>query len=57
VRFTVSNPSVLAIASTPGPTDPPVAIFDAQGTGVSRVDAVSKDGRYSFELRVTVVSG
>lgn len=57
VRFSVSNPSVLAVTAAPSGSAPPIATFAALAAGASRVDAVSKDGRYSFELRVTVVRG
>jgi hypothetical protein len=52
VQFKSSNPSVLVLDSTQA--DQPVAKFSARETGVSRVDASSKDGKYSFEVRVDV---
>jgi hypothetical protein len=55
VRFSVSNPSVLGASSLPAAGDAPVATFDALSAGASRIDADSRDGRYSFELRVMVV--
>jgi len=52
VTFKTSNPSVLSIDSTS--TARPTARFTADQQGVSRVDASSADGRYTFQLRVDV---
>ena len=52
VVFKTSNPSVLPLNTAQG--DRPVALFDADADGVSRVDAASADGRYTFQLRVDV---
>jgi hypothetical protein len=52
VAFKTSNPSVLSLDSTQ--TERPSAKFAAVGPGVSRVEASSADGRYSFQLRVDV---
>lgn len=57
VRFTTSNPSVLSLDSAPPSSGPPVARYTARQVGAARVDASSADGRYSFQLRVTVFSG
>ena len=56
VRFTTSNPSVLTLVSQPISGGAPIVFFQALGTGAARVDASSADGRYTFELRVTVVT-
>ena len=53
VQFKTSNPSVLSLDSTPLPGRP-VARFTPHQAGVSRVDATSTDGRYTFQLRVDV---
>ena len=53
VQFKTSNPSVLALDSSPTAAHP-TAKFTAHQAGVSRVDATSADGRYSFQLRVDV---
>ena len=55
VTFKTSNPSVLVVRSAPSGADIPVATFGAVAVGTSRIDAASHDGRFSFELRVTVV--
>jgi len=54
VQFKTSNPSVLSLDSSPASSGRPVATFGAHQTGVSRVDATSADGRYTFQLRVDV---
>ena len=54
VQFKTSNPSVLSLDVLPGPDGSPVAKFTAHQAGVSRVDAASADGRYTFQLRVYV---
>jgi hypothetical protein len=54
VTFRTSNPSVLSLDSTPAPGDKPIARLTAHQTGVSRVEAASSDGRYTFQLRVDV---
>ena len=59
VTFKASNPSVLeqsAVGGTQPPGSRPVATFRAVGSGVARVDASSRDGRYTFQLRVDVAS-
>lgn len=55
IQFKTSNPSVLTLDATPSAGAPPVAIFTAHQAGVSRVDAASADGRYTFQVRVTVI--
>lgn len=57
VQFKTSNPSVLTVDSQPAAGGAPVARFSARQEGVSRIDAASSDGRYTFELRVTVFTG
>jgi hypothetical protein len=57
VEFKTSNPSVLSLDTTPPVSGPPIARFGAHQAGVARVDATSTDGRYSFQLRVDVVTG
>ncbi len=52
VVFKTSNPSERTLDSAP--TARPGARLSAVGTGGSRVDATSADGRYSFQLRVDV---
>jgi hypothetical protein len=54
VQFKTSNPSVLSLDATPGSDGKPMAKFTAHQTGVSRVEAASTDGRYTFQLRVDV---
>jgi hypothetical protein len=54
VQFKTSNPSVLPLAVAPAAGTPPMARFDAHQAGTSRIDAVSADGRYTFQVRVTV---
>ena len=53
VGFKTSNPSVLSLESSLT-SGRPIAKFTAHQTGVSRVDATSADGRYTFQLRVDV---
>jgi hypothetical protein len=56
VVFRTSNPSVLTLGDVPPlPGAPPMATFTAREAGVSRVDAASADGRYTFQLRVNVI--
>jgi hypothetical protein len=54
VEFKTSNPSVLALSGAPAAAGPPLAHFSANEVGASRIDATSPDGRYTFEVRVTV---
>ena len=54
VQFKTSNPSVLSLDAAPVAGDKPIARFGAHQEGVSRVDAASADGRYTFQLRVDV---
>lgn len=54
VVFKSSNPSVLSLDSAQ--TDKPIARFVTHETGVTRVDAASADGKYSFEVRVDVMT-
>jgi hypothetical protein len=58
VTFKSSNPSVLKLMPdlTASPVTRPVATFHAEGSGVARVDATSRDGSYTFQLRVEVGS-
>jgi hypothetical protein len=56
VSFKTSNPSVLSLDQAPPAGAPPVAIFTARQVGTSRVDAASVDGRYTFQVRVNVIS-
>lgn len=56
VQFRTSNPSVLAVQSQPFAGGAPTASFGARSPGVSRIDAASADGRYTFQLRVDVVA-
>jgi hypothetical protein len=57
VQFKTSNPSVLALDVSPSAGGPPTARFSARQVGVARVDGASTDGRYTFQLRVNVISG
>jgi hypothetical protein len=57
VQFKTSNPSVLTLDVTPSAGGPPVGRFSAKQAGAARVDAASADGRYSFQLRVHVITG
>lgn len=54
VTFKSSNPSVLSLDSAQ--TDRPIARLVTHETGVTRVDATSADGKYSFEVRVDVIT-
>jgi hypothetical protein len=54
VQFKTSNPSVLSLDAGPAAGAAPIAKFGAHQQGVSRVDAMSADGRYTFQLRVDV---
>lgn len=56
VVFKTSNPSVLSLDIKPTAGGPPIAKFDAHQAGVSRVEATSADGTYTFQLRVDVGS-
>jgi hypothetical protein len=55
VTFKTSNPSILSLDSTPSAGARPVAVFTAR-QGAARVDATSSDGRYTFQVRVNVVT-
>lgn len=55
VQFKTSNPSVLTLDAPPSSGAAPMARFTAHQAGTARVDAVSADGRYSFQLRVNVI--
>ncbi len=57
VQFKTSNPSVLSLDSSPAPSAKPVAMFGGHSAGAARVDATSKDGRYTYQIRVSVFSG
>jgi hypothetical protein len=57
VQFKTSNPSILSLDQSPSAGAPPVARFSARQVGTSRVDAASADGRYTFQVRVNVISG
>jgi hypothetical protein len=57
VQFKTSNPSVLTLVAPPAAGSPPTVRFSALKVGTSRVEAASVDGRYSFLLRVNVISG
>lgn len=54
VTFKTSNPSVLSLDNAPPPSAAPIARYGARHPGAARVDATSADGRYTFQLRVTV---
>jgi hypothetical protein len=56
VQFKTSNPSILSLDTAPPASGPPIARFTAHQAGVSRVDATSADGRYTFQARVGVVA-
>jgi hypothetical protein len=56
VQIKTSNPSVLTLDAPPAAGAAPVARLTAHQIGVSRVDAASADGRYTFQLRVSVIS-
>lgn len=57
VQFKTSNPSVLSLDAPPTAGGPPIARFTPRQAGVSRIDATSADGRYTFQLRVDVGAG
>jgi hypothetical protein len=54
VQFKTSNPSVLSLDAAPIGGGPPIARFTPHQVGVSRIDATSSDGRYTFQIRVDV---
>jgi hypothetical protein len=56
VSFKTSNPTILSIDRASPAGSPPVAVFTARQVGVSRVDAASADGRYTFQVRVNVIA-
>ena len=56
IQFKTSNPSVLTLDSQPSAGGPPIARFSAHEAGASRIDAASSDGRYTYQLRVSVVT-
>lgn len=56
VQFKASNPSVLTLDAAPAAGSPPVVHFTAHQVGTSRVDAASSDGRYTFQVRVNVIT-
>jgi hypothetical protein len=56
VQFKTSNPSVLTLDSQPSAGAPPIARFSAHEAGASRVDAASSDGRYTYQVRVSVIT-
>lgn len=56
VQFKTSNPSILTLDQPPTTGGAPVAVFIARQMGTARVDAASADGRYTFQLRVNVIS-
>jgi len=57
VEFKTSNPSILILDSQSSTGGAPTAHFTARQDGVARIDAATADGRYTFQLRVTVFSG
>jgi hypothetical protein len=57
IQFKTSNPSVLSLDAPPNASGPPIARFTARESGVSRIDATSSDGSYTFQLRVDVGPG
>jgi hypothetical protein len=56
VTFKTSNPGILSLDGTPPAGARPVAVFTARQEGAARVDATSSDGRYTFQVRVNVVT-
>ena len=56
VSFKTSNPSILSLDQVPSAGASPLAVFTAHQVGTSRVDAASADGRYTFQVRVNVIS-
>ena len=57
VQFKTSNPTVLSLDVTPAAGGPPTARFIAHQAGAARVDAASTDGRFTYQVRVNVISG
>ena len=57
VQFKTSNPTVLSLDVTPAAGGPPTARFTAHQAGAARVDAASTDGRFTYQVRVNVISG
>jgi hypothetical protein len=55
VVFKTSNPTVLTLDAAAPAGAAPAVMFAAHVAGVSRVDAASADGRYTFQLRVNVI--
>jgi hypothetical protein len=53
IHFTTSNPTILTLDATPAAGAPAVARYTARAPGAARVDAVSADGRYTFQVRVS----
>jgi hypothetical protein len=56
VQFKTSNPSILTLDQTAAAGASPLAVYTARQEGTARVDAASADGRYTFQVRVNVVS-
>jgi hypothetical protein len=56
VQFKTSNPSILSQVQPPSTGGAPVALFVANQVGISRVDAATADGRYTFQVRVNVIA-
>ena len=56
VQFKTSNPSILSLDQGQSTGSPPIAVFGAHQVGVARVDASSADGRYTFQVRVNVIT-
>jgi hypothetical protein len=56
VQFKTSNPSILTLDETAAAGAAPVAVYTARQEGTARIDAASADGRYTFQVRVNVVS-
>ncbi len=56
IQFKTSNPSVLSLDSLPTAGGPPIAHFSAHEAGASRVDATSSDARYTYQVRVSVIT-
>ena len=57
VQFKTSNPTVLSLDASPAAGGRPIARFTAHQVGAARVDATSTDGRYTYQVRVNVISG
>ena len=47
---------VLTLDRPPATGAPPIAIYTARQEGTARVDAASADGRYTFQIRVNVIT-